>query len=479
MVQGTSSFAGKSLVAAALCRIFAQRGFKVAPFKSQNTSLNSSVTPDGSEIARSQALQALAAGVEAKSAMNPILLKPMGESRSQIVVRGRPYKDVEAWDYYREFAITKGLEVVKEAYAELAKDHDIIVMEGAGSPAEINLYDRDIANMKAADVADAPVILVADIDRGGVFASIHGTLELLAEEHRARVGGIIINKFRGDISILEPGIEEIEKLTGVPVLGVLPFIPDLKLPEEDSQGLGSGAGEGADIAVIRLPRISNFTDLDPLKYEGARVRFVETPDEMGRPDAVIVPGTKDTMKDLAWMREKGFHDVLKGLKGELPIIGICGGYQIIGGTVEEDGSVEEGLGLLDVKTVFAGYEKTTTQVEGEVTASRGLFKGLEGVGVTGYEIHMGKTTLGEKALPALSIGHPEGATDEKGTVFGTYLHGIFDSPGFRSGFLEAIGGTKKGNGKRTNDIWDENLNLLSRTFLDHVDMDALGDIVGV
>jgi adenosylcobyric acid synthase len=482
MVQGTSSFAGKSLIAAALCRIFADRGLKVAPFKAQNTSLNSAVTPEGAEIARSQALQAMAARVEPESAMNPILLKPMGESRAQIVVRGRPYKDIEAWDYYRDFAMGEGLGIVEDAYRELEKRFDLIVMEGAGSPAEINLYDRDITNMRVARMAGSPVLLVADIDRGGVFASIYGTLALLPEEDKKRVFGVVINKFRGDIKILEPGIEQIEELTGVPVLGVVPFIEELDLPEEDSMGILGSGGTGPDVAVVRLPRISNFTDFDALRYAGCRVRYVKTPSELGQPDVVVIPGTKDTIGDLEWLEKTGMAGAIKALKGKAVVVGICGGFQLLGKTITDrtDRSLvtAQGLGLLDVETVFEGYEKTTEQVEGEVISTAALGGELKGAPVRGYEIHMGRSALGEGATPFIRVGEgTDGAIDESGTVMGTYFHGLFDSPEFRESFLanfpdkgtEGLGDVKK--------EWERSLARLAEVVRDHIDMEALEDVI--
>ncbi|MFQ5975365.1 MAG: cobyric acid synthase, partial [Candidatus Hydrothermarchaeales archaeon] len=308
MIQGTTSFSGKTFLVMALCRIFADRGVKVAPFKSQNTSLNSFVTKDGEEISRAQALQALAAGIEPTSDMNPILVKPKGDSRSQIMVNGRPYKDIEARQYYDDFAMEEGIEIVKDAFERLKNRYELIIIEGAGSPAEINLYEKDIANMRIAEMAGAPVILVADIDRGGVFASIYGTINLLKKEDKERLKGVVINKFRGDIEILKPGIDMIEKKVGKPVLGVIPYISDLRLPGEDSISLEKKKQNGfgsTDIAVIRLPRISNFTDFDPLLNDGANVRYVENPEELGNPDAIIIPGTKNTIEDLLWLKTKG------------------------------------------------------------------------------------------------------------------------------------------------------------------------------
>jgi adenosylcobyric acid synthase len=415
--------------------------------------------------------------------MNPILLKPMGESRCQIVVRGRPYKDIEAWDYYRDFALEEGLKIVEEAYRELEERYDLIVMEGAGSPAEINLYDRDITNMRTARMAGSPVLLVADIDRGGVFASIYGTLALLPEEDKKRVQGVVINKFRGDIKILEPGIEQIEELTGVPVLGVVPFIGDLDLPEEDSIGIFGSRGPGPDVAVVRLPRISNFTDFDALRYAGCRVRYAGKPEELGEPDIVIIPGTKDTLGDLGWTQRTGMDEALKRLKGKVVMVGICGGFQILGRTIEDrtGHSMDKvrGLELLDVETIFEGYEKTTRLVEGKVISTRALGGRLEGAPVKGYEIHMGESALGAGVRPFIEKGEggTDGAVDDTGTVMGTYFHGLFDSPEFRERFLGAFSGDIDQGGEDMETRWDKALDRLAGVVKESIDMNALEDIV--
>jgi adenosylcobyric acid synthase len=483
MIQGTSSNAGKSFLVGVICRLLRDEGYKVAPFKSQNTSLNSYVTPDGYEIARAQALQAFAAGVEPRVEMNPILVKPMGESRSQVIVNGKPFADMDAGEYYRSFAISRGLEVIKKAYHKIARDFDAIVIEGAGSPAEINLYERDIANMKVAEIAGAPVFLVADIDRGGVFASIYGTLKLLKKKHRELVKGVVINKFRGSIDILDPGIAKIQKLTSKPVLGVLPFIQGLKLPLEDSVSLRSLRGkEVLDVAVLRFPRISNFTDFDPLQYEGARVRYVDDPTKLGRPDVIILPGTKNTFKDLEWLRRKGFEDKILALADEAKIIGLCGGYQMLGKRIADEKGVEleapgvvKGLGLLDVETRFKEYSKTTERVEGEIISSKGLFRDIKGGKVRGYEIHMGETSLGKQAEPIIDLeGRSEGATDKAGRVFGTYLHGIFDLPPLRKALF-------KGNTffYEPSEVWAESLEKAARVVRKHLDMEQVLKIMGL
>ncbi len=481
MVVGTSSFAGKTLIVAALCRIFRNAGFSVAPFKAQNMSLNSAVTEDGCEISRAQALQALAAGVEATADMNPILLKPMGKGVSQVVLFGRPWGDICAGDYYRSFVAEKGRDAVREALRRLTERFDIIVLEGAGSPAEINLRDRDIANLWAADAADANVILVADIERGGVFASIYGTLCLLEPSHQRRVKGVIINKFRGDERLLESGISEIERLTGVPVLGVLPFIEGLRLPEEDSQGLRAAGADGrADVVVLRLPRISNFTDFDPLELDGrVSLRYVTRPEELGSPDAIIIPGTKSTVDDLKWLREKGFERI-RAFQGSIPIIGVCGGYQILGREIVEGGGSgsHRGLGLLDVVTRFESYDKKTVHASGTVDAERGLFQGLRGTTISGYEIHMGETRLGSGARRVFADDDAGlGAADNSYMTFGTYLHGLFDSPDFREAFINLIvkdstssKDCESGEAVDMTEAWDESISQVAETVKNRVDL---------
>lgn len=436
MVQGTMSNSGKSFITAGLCRIFKQDGYKVAPFKSQNMALNSFITEEGLEMGRAQVMQAEAAGVKPDVRMNPILLKPTSDKGSQVILHGEVLGNVSAKEY---FTNKKGLaEEVMKAYNQLAEEYDIIVIEGAGSPAEINLQKDDIVNMGMAEMAKAPVLLVADIDRGGVFASIAGTLMLQPEEHQNKIKATIINKFRGDVNLLTSGLEMIEDITKVPVIGVLPFLK-VEVDDEDSLAhkLDHAKGPGlVDIAVIRLPRLSNFTDFNPLEFiEGVNVRYVRTVKELGQPDMIILPGTKNTIKDLIWLRESGLEaSILKHAAKGGVVFGICGGYQMLGEQIEDPYEVEHGgslrgLGLLKTRTVFE-QEKTRTQVTGTFGTIEGPLAHLTGKLFTGYEIHMGQTVGEEKPLGTLAtiLGEvecqTEGAYAEN--VYGSYIHGIFD-----------------------------------------------------
>ncbi len=432
MIQGTMSNAGKSLLCAGLCRIFKQDGFKVAPFKSQNMALNSFITKDGFEMGRAQVVQAEAAGKEPDVRMNPILLKPTTDVGSQVIVNGRPIGNMRAMEYYRrkrEF-----VPAVMEAYSSLAAENDIIVIEGAGSPAEINLKQEDIVNMGLAKLVDAPVLLVGDIDRGGVFAQLYGTVALLDPDERARVKGTVVNKFRGDKKILEPGLEILERLCGVPVAGVVPYL-HVDIDDEDSlsERFGKGAKKLIDIAVIKLPRISNFTDLAPFeRFENVSVRYIERPSEFGEPDMIVIPGTKSTISDLVWLRECGLEAKIKqAASRNTPVFGVCGGYQMLGTRIADPENVESsgiseigGIGLLPIETVFEG-EKIQRQTEGVFCGIEGVFAGLNGVRYEGYEIHMGRSG---KASPVVS----------RGCVYGSYIHGIFDAEGAAEAVLKAL-----------------------------------------
>ncbi|HKL48612.1 MAG TPA: cobyric acid synthase, partial [Desulfuromonadales bacterium] len=444
-VGGTGSDVGKSIMTAGLCRIFKRRGLSVAPFKAQNMALNSAVTPEGGEIGRAQALQAAACELAPHTDMNPVLLKPNSEKGSQVILHGRPVGNMSIGEYH-SYKTTAFMEVEK-AFRRMAALHDVVVLEGAGSIAEINLMAHDITNLRAAAMADAPVLLVADIDRGGVFASIVGTIELLDAAQRRRIAGVIINRFRGDASLLKPGIEEVERRTGIPVLGVVPWI-DLRLPEEDSVALDrkrAAPGAAIRIGVVRLPRISNYTDFDALERETAvSLHYVTDPAEIEGFDLVILPGTKNTLADLDWVFEKGFAAAIgryhrKGGR----ILGICGGLQMLGSRIDDPGGVEsprrqaKALGLLDVTTALQP-EKQTHQVEGfllDSTADCGL---VPNTVIEGYEIHAGETRRGvqARAFSRLSrskddnAGVEDGAVSTDGRVWGTYLHGLFDNVNF-------------------------------------------------
>ncbi len=463
MIQGTMSNVGKSVLAGGLCRMLKQDGVKVAPFKSQNMALNSYITRDGLEMGRAQVMQAEAAGIEPDVCMNPILLKPTNDTGSQVIINGKPEGVMSAVEYYRHKK--DYIPAVMEAYSKLSSQYDVIVIEGAGSPAEINLKQDDIVNMGMAKMADAPVLLAGDIDRGGVFAQIAGTVMLLEEEERRRIKGTIINKFRGDVSILKPGLSMLEERTGIPVLGVVPYFY-LDIDEEDSlteRFRRKNSAGLVDIAVIRLPRISNFTDFAPLEsLDEVSVRYITSPDEFGSPDAVLLPGSKNTIRDLLWMRQNGMEAKILQFEGRGGLVfGICGGYQMLGQEISDPDGTEQkgtvaGMGLLPVRTVFC-REKRRTRVEGKFLPLDGVLKDLSGACFTGYEIHMGKSALAEDSSPLVSISeetgkssvfggndrdsaHPDGAC--RGNVYGCYVHGIFDDPEAAGGFLSALLKTK-------------------------------------
>ena len=427
MVQGTMSGAGKSLLVTALCRIFAQDGYRVVPFKSQNMALNSFVTADGLELGRAQAAQAEAAGIPCDVRMNPILLKPSSDTGSQLIVMGEVRGQYDAKEYFRMKRAL--IPEIMRAYNSLAEENDVIVIEGAGSPAEINLRQDDIVNMGLAELVNAPVILTGDIDRGGVFAQLYGTVALLQPEERKRVIGTVINKFRGDVGLLKPGLRQLEELTSLPVLGVIPWMK-IDIDDEDSLAPRLEKTETAekplDIAVIRLPHVSNFTDFSPLEEHPALgLRYVNRKDQLGRPDLVILPGTKNSMGDLRWLRETGLAEEIVALHGAgTAILGVCGGYQMLGRSLSdpenaEGGGTAEGLGLLPCETVFAG-KKTRTRRRAVCDTTP-----FAGVRLEGYEIHMGRTRSSAAPFCILEDGTEDGAAVKD--VFGTYLHGLFDS----------------------------------------------------
>lgn len=476
MIQGTMSNAGKSLVAAGLCRVFKQDGYRVAPFKSQNMALNSYITEDGLEMGRAQAVQAEACGIEPSVDMNPILLKPTTDMGSQVIVHGEVVGNMAAATYFKRKK--EYIPAIMEAYKRLDSEYDIIVIEGAGSPAEINLKQDDIVNMGMASLVDAPVLLVGDIDRGGVFAQLIGTVMLLTEDEQDRIKGLLINKFRGDKSILEPGLKMLEDRCGKKVIGVVPYA-DVDIEDEDSLAerlADKNVNESCealakvDIAVIKLPRISNFTDFQALSLESrVSLRYVDKASALGTPDVIILPGTKNTISDLKWLRESGLEAKLVRLskKGTL-VVGICGGYQMLGEKITDaigaEGSMNtiRGLGLLPVETYFEG-EKERSRIRGTVNTLSGELAELSGCEVEGYEIHMGQTVVNNDSKlliekedchasidgginnTAIKTGNAcnnrllelDGKLDgyAYGNVFGTYLHGIFDNEYFRNAFV--------------------------------------------
>ena len=442
------SNAGKSLLAAGLCRIFKQDGYRVAPFKSQNMALNSFATKEGLEMSRAQVVQAEAAGTDPLVCMNPILLKPTDDQGSQVIINGKSIGNMKARDYFK--FKTELIPVIKEAFRKLEDQFDIIVIEGAGSPAEINLKENDIVNMGLAEMVDAPVLLVGDIDRGGVFAQLLGTLMLLEESEKERVCGLIINKFRGDASLLDSGIEMLEEKGGVPVVGTVPYM-DIKVEDEDSLSdrLTANRRGLIDIAVVRLPKISNFTDLDVFEqFPDVSVRYISEPEELRGADMVVLPGSKSTIADLTWLREKGMEkEIISLSRSGVPVFGICGGYQMLGVEVSDPEGVEgggkvEGLGLLPVSTVLTGSKKTE-QFSGHFCNVDGLLAGLSGLEVEGYEIHMGQT-FPEGCMAQCAADFTSSGTGVcEGNVYGTYIHGIFDREGVAAAVVEALA-EKKG-----------------------------------
>lgn len=470
MLVGTSSNVGKSVLAAAFCRIFYRDGHRVAPFKAQNMSLNSAVTPSGREIGRAQAVQAEACGISPNEHMNPVLLKPTGHMASQVIVQGRPAATREAKAYFQDDKADLWQAVV-ESFRYLAIRHEIVVIEGAGSPVEMNLKHRDIANMRTAEMANASVILVADIDRGGVFASVVGTIELLEPHERSRVKGILINKFRGDASLFEEGRRWLENKVGIPVLGVIPYIRDLGIEEEDSVGIQSdryqhtrdeeadSASDKIRIAIVQLPHISNFTDVDPLFLEpDVHPYFCDSPANLVAADVIILPGTKSTVFDLDWLHAEGWADAIQScVRRGARILGICGGYQMLGREVRDPDGIESdvrscpGLGLLPVNTVIQSVKKTVL-VEGKLC---GVYQGIS---VEGYEIHMGETGIEMDVVNARSKAevhdtmvsfarlrhyddshiYEDGWVSGDGRIIGTYLHGLLHNDAFRGAWLNSI-----------------------------------------
>ena len=513
MIQGTASSVGKSLLVTALCRIFKRRGLRVAPFKSQNMSLNSFITEEGLEMGRAQVAQAEAAGLRPVAAMNPVLLKPSADHMSQIIVMGKVLTTLDARQYYAFRHELKA--AVQGAYDSLAGEYDLVILEGAGSPAEINLRKDDIANMGMAEMADAPVLLVGDIDRGGVFASLYGTVALLSASEQERIKAYIINKFRGDVSLLEPGLRELEKLLSRPVLGVLPYW-DVRIDEEDSltERLNSRSAAASttredclDILVIRLPRMSNFTDFAVFDaLPGCSLRYAAMESPIGQPDLIIIPGSKNTLEDMRFLHDSGLaRQILELHRQGVPIIGICGGFQMLGKVIRDPQQVESGLGevaglaLLDMESVLLPEKRTVQNrlsiAAQDVTPMRqgspnsgerrsGLLRGMEGLRLNGYEIHMGKThgPALERPLGFLDDARPEGAVSADGTVIGSYLHGMFDTIPFTERLMgnlaQACGLPPLSSGSLSYaDFREREYDRLADTVEEHIDMEFLENII--
>lgn len=497
MFQGTASGVGKSIINAAFCRIFSNDGYRVSPFKSQNMALNSFITKDGKEMGRAQVVQAEAARVEADVRMNPVLLKPTTDRKSQVIVMGKVRDNLDASTYHKEKSILRS--TVEDAYKSLLNENDIIVIEGAGSPAEINLRENDFVNMGMADIAKSPVLIIGDIDRGGVFASLYGTYMLLTDKEKKMVKGVIINKFRGDINILKPGLKMLEDLINLPVLGVIPYI-DINIEDEDSLtdrfNVSREFGKSINIEIIKLPHISNFTDFDVFKtYDDVNLRYVGVNEKLGEADLIIIPGTKNTIEDLISLREKGMEQqIIKRHKMGTPIIGICGGYQILGKKIMDPKGIEcgieeiGGMSLLDVETIFE-EEKDTTQVKGCINFNfqEGIFKDLGQIGIEGYEIHCGKSKNQSGAVSILErlgekVSYLEGSINEKGSVFGTYLHGIFDSREFTTKIINNIRELKGFDVKEKDNLSykefkEKEYDKLADHVKKHVDMEKIYEIL--
>jgi adenosylcobyric acid synthase len=494
MIQGTMSGAGKSLLVTGLCRIFQQEGYRVAPFKSQNMALNSYITREGLEMGRAQAVQAQAAGIEPTVNMNPILLKPTSDVGSQVIVNGEVVGNMSAREY---FAYKKSLlGNIKQAYDALAAEYDIIVIEGAGSPAEINLKENDIVNMGLAELVDAPVLLAGDIDRGGVFAQLLGTVELLEEKERARIKGLIINKFRGDVSILEPGIAQLRKYLDIPVVGVTPYLK-VDIEDEDSQSsrLDKKNQPGCiDFAVVRLPHMANYTDFLILEQlPQVSLRYVAHPEKLGTPDMIFLPGSKNTMGDMAWLRSSGMEAAIAGAyeKGSV-LFGICGGYQLLGRSLSDPGRVESGgsirgLGYLPVDTVYQ-KEKIRTRVRGHLETLPGVLSAMSGQRINGYEIHMGVTKACEPTAALTELTDEktgerkaDGAVGDR--VYGTYVHGIFDREGVADALAHIFAqkkGIKPERGAESMEQYRQGqFDLLADALREHLDLHTIYEVMGL
>jgi adenosylcobyric acid synthase len=495
MVVGTTSDSGKSTIVMALCRIFADMGYKVAPFKSQNMSLNSFVSENGEEIARSQVVQALAARVKPRAIHNPILLKPKGNMQSQIILMGKPFVDYTVDQYYRNY-VPQLIQNVKDSLNQLIEENDLVIIEGAGSPAEINLYGRDIANLFVAKLINCPAILVGDIDRGGVFASIYGTIELLPPDEKELVKAFLINKFRGDPNLLTSGITQLEELTHRPCLGIVPYGQNLHLPAEDSMNLKESLQNGTiQIKIIHLPKISNFTDFEPFILESdVSITYCSNPKQLDDADLILIPGTKNTVEDLEWMIQTGFtKKILQQHAKGICIFGMCGGFQMLGKEIRDNAiesnqvSTYPGLNLLSFYTQFQKYEKITQQVTAKVVG----FDELETPTVTGYEIHMGLAQplgdIQEFLTYQDDITKKDsllGVMNSEKTVFGTFLHGIWENDSFRQNFLKyiAICQHKQFNArnrKNYHNIVENAISQMATLVKDTINIEKLKEIIGL
>lgn len=485
MIVGTSSGAGKSITVTGLCRAFHRDGYKVAPFKSQNMALNSYISKTGGEMGRAQVVQAMASGIEPEAYMNPILLKPTTARKIQVIVNGKSIGNMSGLEYGK-FKTSLKPEIMK-SYDYIRENFDISVIEGAGSPVEINIKEEDIANMGMAKMADAPVILVADIDRGGVFASVYGTIMLMTPEERARVKGVIINKFRGDVNILKPGLSKLEELTGVPVVGVMPY-SDIDIEDEDSltdRFKNSKENKGIKISVIKLKHISNFTDIDALSIQDdVTINYVTSADELGNEDMIVIPGSKNTIDDLKDIKDRGIAtEIIKASRNGTVIVGICGGFQILGERVKDPYGIESdikeipGLGILDTETVME-KEKNTIQYTGKLVNSKGILEGLDGTEIKGYEIHQGVT-----------VGNESSVTEDdhivavvKDNIFGTYLHGIFDNEKVTRTILNRIrekkGMEQLGEGITFDEYREREFDKLEKVVRENIDIKKIYEILG-
>jgi len=485
MVVGTMSSAGKSTLVTALCRIFSRRGVKVAPFKAQNMSNNAAVCADGGEIGRAQYTQAQAAGVAPTVQMNPVLLKPEADMRSQVIVNGRVWQTLQARNYYERKQILWGY--VTTALDQLQEEYDLIIMEGAGSPVELNLKPNDIVNMAVAKYMQAPTLLAGDIDRGGVFAQLLGTLDLLDTEERALVQGLVVNKFRGDPTLFEDGITILEERSGVPVLGVVPYVFNHGIPEEDGvpieeQNWQAPSQDVIDVALIALPRISNFDDFDPLKAEhGVSLRYVSRPEQLGTPDAIIIPGTKSTLNDLNWLHTTGLARKITELAPSTAIVGICGGYQMLGTHVYDPDGIEStlpdvvGLRLLEGKTTFLS-EKVTQQTQATIISNMGWLADINNQQISGYEIHMGQTHQSSAWLTLSDTDRVDGDISADGRIWGCYIHGLFANINLRRAWLKSLGWQETSTLPPTLDMAFDNL---ADIFEANLDMGMLEEIIGL